>query len=376
MRAADGYGRNAREVFVLLFALTGGLLGFLLGALAFRVALGRCGPALFGLSGLGYFLIPCGYFLIPCGHLLLPFLLGFLFLSRLGRGGTAAPLRGLHRRDVRIGPVLLEDPHGVHVERIGGPPERRRALEVDAAAPEHAEGVLHVPEMAVQPHIGVRAGAQQRLEDIQVGGLLLLVLGGVGVGRPRRPLALDHGEQGRGPCTADQVRGGSAIEQLQCEVELAVDRGHEERGGLVAARGLIDVRSTIEQCRSRLGVPLSDRMQERGESAPGADLLRVGHGLWGGFGGGGVGGLGGGGVSGLGGDSVGGLRSTSLGLRGNGGVGSGRRAIGGFLLTLLVVVRRIGDVGATCAGSRATPRSPPEPGRASAASPSPRPPSP
>ena len=202
----------------------------------------------------------------------------FRFPLRFLRSLAATALGRFHGGEARVGAVLLEEPHRVHVERIGGPPERGGALQVDAAAAQHAEGVLHVPEVTGEAGVGVGAGLEKRLHQIEVGCVLMEVLGGMGVRCPRCPLAFQDRVEGGGPGLACQVRVGAALEEDRGEVELAVDGGHEEGSGPVAGRWLVDVGAPVEQRQRHLGVPLPHRVKQRREPAPAADGLGVGQG--------------------------------------------------------------------------------------------------
>jgi hypothetical protein len=135
--------------------------------------------------------------------------------------------------------VLLQETHRFHVERVGGAPERRGALHVDAAPSEHAERVLHVPEMPVQARIRVRARLEQRAHHLDVRRLLLAVLHRMGIRRPGLPLPLQNGVERRRAGDAGLVRVGSVLEEHLREVPLAVDGRHQQGRREVAARRLM-----------------------------------------------------------------------------------------------------------------------------------------
>ena len=94
---------------------------------------------------------------------------------------TATSLWGLQRRDVRVGAPRLEEAHRLHVERVCGPPEGRRPLKVDAAPAQDGERVLHEPQVGLEARIRIGSDLQERLDHVQMSGVLLPVFGGMRV---------------------------------------------------------------------------------------------------------------------------------------------------------------------------------------------------
>ena len=172
--------------------------------------------------------------------------------------------------------MVCQEPHGFHVERVRGSPEGRGALEVDAARSEHAERVLHIPEVLVEADVRIGTSIEQSLHHLKMARFLLLMLGRVSIGRPWLPLALEHRVQWRGPGRAGDRRIGSVLEQNRGEIPLPVDGSHQQRRGVVTGR-LVDVRATLEERQRGLDVSLPNGVVDRSQSAPLTHLLSVGH---------------------------------------------------------------------------------------------------
>ena len=157
-----------------------------------------------------------------------------------------------------------------------GTPERGGAFVVDARLSQHVEGVLHEPEPRRQANVGVRPGVQQRLHDLEVGCILLLVFDGVCIRGTRCPLPFQHGKQRCRIGRAGEVGIRPFVDEHHCQVELAVDGCHEQGRGPIPRRLLIDVGTTFEQEFDGFTVPLANGMVEGGQSAPAVNQLSVG----------------------------------------------------------------------------------------------------
>ena len=163
--------------------------------------------------------------------------------------------------------MLPQQPHGIDIERIGGPPEGGRPLQIDSAAAKHAKGVLHIPEMAAEAKIRIGARREQRIQGFEVGGALAKVLGGVGIGGARCPLPLqDRKERGCARC-AGQIGVGARFEQGEHKIELAIQRRHQKGGGAIAG-ALVDCGAPRQKCSRCGSMTLANRMVQRRQTAP------------------------------------------------------------------------------------------------------------
>ena len=183
----------------------------------------------------------------------------------------APPSRlGRPRRDVRVRAVRRQQPHRGDVGGVRGAPERRGAVDALRAAVV----VRHVPEVLREPDVRIRPRLEQRLHDVQVGGLLLIVGAGLRVARPRRPLQVERREQRGGSGVGGDVRVGAPLDEAQREVEMPVHRGDLQRARAVAAHA-IDVGPGVEQRQRHVDVPLAGGVQQRGQAPLPADALGV-----------------------------------------------------------------------------------------------------
>ena len=85
-------------------------------------------------------------------------------------------------------------------------------------------------------------GLDQRLHELEVRRLLLLLRRRLRVQRLRRPLHVDRRVERRRPRVAGEFRVGAALEQHHGEIEVAVDRCHEQRARVIALAHLVDLR--------------------------------------------------------------------------------------------------------------------------------------
>ena len=174
---------------------------------------------------------------------------------------------------VRIGAVFDEQAHRRHVGRVGGAPERGRALGVhEAAVPVAAAAVDHVPGMPGQPRVGVGAGLEQRRHHVQIGRLLQTVLLRLRIAGPRLPLGVHRRPQGSDPVEAGREVGvGAAVDEHQGEIEVRVDGGHQKGARGVAGSDLVDVGAAVEQGHRRPDVSLPHGVEEGRQPALGLD---------------------------------------------------------------------------------------------------------
>ena len=128
--------------------------------------------------------------------------------------------------------------------------------------------------MLSRPRIRIRAGLEQRLHRLKVGRVLLVVRSRLRITRPRRPLQVDDDEERRRATVAREVGIGAALEQAQRQVEVAVQRGDQQRAGVIAGC-LVDRRSAIEKREHAVSMPLTGRVEQRRQATLRADAGRV-----------------------------------------------------------------------------------------------------
>ena len=128
--------------------------------------------------------------------------------------------------------------------------------------------------MFSRPCIRIRAGLEQRVHRLKVGRVLLVVRSRLRITRPRRPLQVDDGEQRRRATVAREIGIGAALEEAQRQVEVAVQRGDQQRTRAIAAC-FVDRRSPVEKRERRRLVPLADRVEQRRQATLSADAGRV-----------------------------------------------------------------------------------------------------
>ena len=188
-----------------------------------------------------------------------------------------AAIREPGRPDVGVRSVLDEKAHGLDVRGVCRPPEGCRAGEVDT----HAAGIVGgVPDVCGRPLVGIRARVEQEAHEFEVAGLLLAEGLGLGIPGAQRPLDVECGEKRSRAVIADEVGVRAPFKQIPPEVVVAVDDGHQKRGGLVAFRGPVDVLASVEQQRGRGAMALSSRIVQCAETTLLADLLGGGQSLY------------------------------------------------------------------------------------------------
>jgi hypothetical protein len=88
-----------------------------------------------------------------------------------------------------------------------------------------------------------------------------------------RPLDVDGGIEGRDAVDGGAVRVGAALEHHLREVKVAVDHRFDERRGVVADLGLVDVGAGVEERPGGVDVAFTGGKQERRHAAVGVDQL-------------------------------------------------------------------------------------------------------
>ncbi len=161
-------------------------------------------------------------------------------------------------RNVRVCAVRGEKLHRVEVLRERRPPERGRALQVD---PQLGETIFPVPQVGVQSHVRIGASLQESAQHLHVLRLLIVVRPRLRVIRLGCPLCLEHRKQRRNSIGGGgQVGIRPALDQKQRDVELAIERRHQQRTRSVAATDLVRAGATIEQPAHRFDMALSSRV--------------------------------------------------------------------------------------------------------------------
>src|SRR5581483_837257 len=159
-----------------------------------------------------------------------------------------------------------------HVGGIRGAPEGRRAAFVHAG---QVEVVAGIPDLLLQTYVRVGALVEQRLHQIEIGRLLLLVRARLRVQRLRRPLAVDRGIERRHAVLGGDRRIRALVEQVLRDVEVPVDRRDQNRARVVARAHLVHVGAGLDERFHRRHLALPRREQERRQAALGADELIV-----------------------------------------------------------------------------------------------------
>ena len=122
--------------------------------------------------------------------------------------------------------------------------------------------------MGFDAPVRIRARVEQRAHHIEVGRLLFLHLLGLRKARPRLPLRVDRGPEGRrAVARGGEIGIGSARDEEHRHVELPVDHGHQEGARGIAGPGLVDRRMAVEQRTRRLDMTLAGGVQQRREPA-------------------------------------------------------------------------------------------------------------
>ena len=125
--------------------------------------------------------------------------------------------------------------------------------------------------MGVEAHVGVGPRLQEHFHHVQVLRLLIVVRARLRIHRLGSPLGLKRGEEGRRSFgRSRKVRICTTLYQKHRQVELAVQRRHQKRAGIVGA-DLINVGPLVEEGERRLYVTLSSSVQECGHAARPAD---------------------------------------------------------------------------------------------------------
>ena len=126
-----------------------------------------------------------------------------------------------------------EQSHRLEILGEDGPPERRRPGEVD---PHLGETVFPVPRVRVKAGVGIGPGFEQRAEHVDVSGLLQVLRARLRIVGLWRPLGLEGGEERRGAVRrSGKIWTRSALDEDERQVELAVERRHQEWAGAVRA---------------------------------------------------------------------------------------------------------------------------------------------
>jgi hypothetical protein len=129
--------------------------------------------------------------------------------------------------------------------------------------------------MLREPRVRIRAGLEQRCHQLQIGRLLTELCRRLRIQRLRGPLDIDRRVERCRPGIAREFRVRAALEQELGEIEVAVDRGHEQRTRMIASAHLIDVGARFEQSAHRLCIPLAHGEQQCTESAFITDQISV-----------------------------------------------------------------------------------------------------
>ena len=118
--------------------------------------------------------------------------------------------------------------------------------------------------------VGVRALVEQRLHDLEVGGLLQFHLLGLREPGTRLPRHIrGRPERRHAVVLGGNVRVGAPLDQHHRRVELAVDDGSQQRARGVAGVDGINVGAAFEQSKRGLHVALAGGVEQRGHAALG-----------------------------------------------------------------------------------------------------------
>ena len=173
-----------------------------------------------------------------------------------------------HRRQRVDGSTVLQHLHRVDVNRVRRAPERRGAVErLEAAVGVAAIVEGKEPEVFPEADIGIGPGSQHRVHQLEVRDLLRLHRLRLRVARARRPHRVQRSVQRRETSTAADLHTRAALHERHRQIELSIDRRHEQRGAAVAGGDFIDLRAAIEKGHRRTDVALTRRVMQRRHAA-------------------------------------------------------------------------------------------------------------
>jgi hypothetical protein len=126
-----------------------------------------------------------------------------------------------------------------------------------------------------EPRVDVGPRLQDGLHQIEVTDLLLHVGGWLRMPRLRRPLHVQHAVERRGAAIACDSNVRPAVEQPPCEIEMAVDRRHQDRAGVIAGAHLVDSGPGVDQRERGVAVAVPCGEQQGGEATVDADQVGI-----------------------------------------------------------------------------------------------------
>jgi hypothetical protein len=111
--------------------------------------------------------------------------------------------------------------------------------------------------MLAQPDVGFGASLEQRLQNLQVPGSLIVDNNWLRVSGAIGPASLQHAVKRRGASLIGNIWIGTCLDQDHGCVELAVDGGHQERRCVISLAWNVNPGAAGNERTNRINAPLA-----------------------------------------------------------------------------------------------------------------------